>query len=179
MASKDRFSLISHDENFLLLDMMTGQESWFGSGIAAIVDGKGETVSARRPDFVEIVEALLNTDVSRTLDEYFIQWWRPAVSAPLGNPSAREQLRIRLQSSGRDPILEFRHAEDGSIQRREYVPQEESQMGPEDHWQTLSRHEVMHYLNYGGAVGVWLNDLRDQGLIQIRRDKRAASVSGK
>jgi len=179
MACNDRFSLISHDGDFLLLDMMTGQESWFGSGIAAVADSKGETVSASRPDFVEIVETLLNNDVSRTLDEYFIRSWRQSVSSPLGNSSAREQLRIRLQGSSRDSILEFRQAEDGSIQRREYTPQEESQVGPENHWQTLSRSEVMHYLNYGGIVGVWLSDLWDKGLIQIRQNKRAVSASGK
>ena len=77
-----------------------------------------------------------------------------------GNLPAREKLNIRLQSSSWDPILEFRNTEDGSVQRREYKAEEESQMRSENMWQILSRPEVMHFLNYGGIVEVWLDDLQ-------------------
>ena len=177
MASRNRFSLICHDKDFFLLDMTNGRECWFGSGIATVVDREGKAVTAARADFVEIVETLLNADVSRTLEEYFTRWSKEPVPVQARNSPAPERIMIRLPRSSRDPILEFRHTQEGSIQRREYEPEEESQMGLESQWQTLSRLEVMHYLNYGGIVGVWLDDLRDQGLIRTRQRRRAVATT--
>ena len=179
MASLDRFSLVRHDDGFSLLDMMTGRESWFGPGIAAVVDGEGKTVAATRSDFIEILESLLNADEPRTLEEYFNQQKEEAASNSARNPSLRVKPWIRLQSSSYNPILEFRQAEDGSIQRRQFKPEEEQLIGSENHWETLSRSEVLHYLNYGGIVGIWLDDLQDQGLIRTRGEKRARAMAGR
>ena len=39
-------------------------------------------------------------------------------------------------------------------------------------WRDLTRTEMIFYLNCGGIVGVWLDDLRRQGLIQTRQKPR-------
>ena len=36
--------------------------------------------------------------------------------------------------------------------------------------------EMLFYLNYGGIVGVWLEELRRQGFIQTREKRRAAAA---
>ena len=63
--------------------------------------------------------------------------------------------------------MEFQLVPDGSIQRRELGWTE-----GDTSWQTLSRPEVIHYLNYGGVVGVWLSNLVDQGLLKVRQQPR-------
>jgi hypothetical protein len=67
-----------------------------------------------------------------------------------------------------EPGMEFRYAPDGSIQRREQRLAE-----GDTSWQTLSRSEVIHYLNYGGVVGFWLSELVEKGLIQVRQQPRS------
>lgn len=178
MASRYRFSLVNHDNGFSILDMMNGQETWFGPGIGTVQDSEGRAVPATRADFIDILEALLNGDESRTLEEYFQQRRREATQPQLVNSLMPIHSGIRLQSSSCTPILEFRRKDDGSIQRRELSPEEEPWIGPESRWQTLSRSEVIHYLNYGGIVGIWLDDLQDKGLIQTRQEKRAVAASG-
>ena len=41
-------------------------------------------------------------------------------------------------------------------------------------WRNLSRLETIFYLNCGGVVGLWLEDLRRQGFIQTRQKRRRA-----
>ena len=37
--------------------------------------------------------------------------------------------------------------------------------------------EMLFYLNYGGIVGVWLEELRRQGFIQTREKRRALAAA--
>ncbi len=177
MASAQRFSLVGHDHGFSVLDMMMGQEIWFDPGKASIVDREGKPVSAASPDFVEIVEALLNADETKTLEKYFEQKRRETPGDGTTILENQTGSTLRLQNGNQSPVVEFRRTLDGSIQRREFQTQEEGYLGPDHRWQTLSRSEVIHYLNYGGVVGIWLDDLRERGLIQTRRQNRAAAAS--
>jgi hypothetical protein len=44
-------------------------------------------------------------------------------------------------------------------------------------WRNLTRMEMLFYLNYGGIVGVWLEELRRQGFIQTREKRRALAAA--
>lgn len=66
-----------------------------------------------------------------------------------------------------EPRLEFRYASHGAIEWRELGLSDETTI-----WRTLTRSEMIHYLNYGGIVGFWLNGLVEGGLIQIRQQPR-------
>jgi hypothetical protein len=77
---------------------------------------------------------------------------------------------LKIPGSQSNTLVEFRRALDGTIQSRE-IPAELSDSLVT--WRKLSRPEMIFYLNYGGVVGVWLEDLRRQGLIQTRQKRRA------
>jgi hypothetical protein len=104
-----------------------------------------------------------------TVDRIAEQKNSDAVSNPLtiGEPMREAEIE-QICRTGGQPGMEFRCAPDGSIQRRDLRPD-----GGVTTWQGLSRSEVIHYLNYGGVVGVWLNGLVDQGLIRVRRQPRS------
>ena len=74
---------------------------------------------------------------------------------------------LKIPGNRSDTTVEFRRGPNGCIQTREVPP------GPrESPWQDLSRKEMIFYLNCGGIVGVWLDDLRRQGLIRTRQKPR-------
>jgi len=70
--------------------------------------------------------------------------------------------------------VEFRRGPDGTIQSRE-IPAEfpDSLVA----WRNLSRAEMVFYLNCGGVVGLWLEDLRSEGFIQTRQKHRRALIN--
>ena len=70
-------------------------------------------------------------------------------------------------------LVEFRRGPDGTIQTREIRAEPASSFGP---WRNLSRLETIFYLNCGGVVGLWLEDLRSQGFIQTRQKRRAVAA---
>ena len=71
-------------------------------------------------------------------------------------------------------LVEFRRGPDKTIQTREIPAELADQLGP---WRNLSRLETMFYLNCGGVVGLWLEDLRRQGFIQTRQKCRRALIT--
>ena len=77
---------------------------------------------------------------------------------------------LKIPSNRSNTIIEFRRGSDGSIQTREVVPPGQDSAAP---WQNLTRTEMLFYLNCGGIVGLWLEELRCQGLIQTREKRRA------
>ena len=72
-------------------------------------------------------------------------------------------------------LVEFRRGPDRTIQTRE-IPVEpaDDSLKP---WRNLSRLETIFYLNCGGVVGLWLEDLRSQGFIQTRQKRRAVAAT--
>ena len=78
-----------------------------------------------------------------------------------------------LTISGTQPntLVEFRRGPDRTIQTREIRAEPASYLGP---WRNLSRSETIFYLNCGGVVGLWLEDLRSEGFIQTRQKRRRA-----
>jgi hypothetical protein len=44
-------------------------------------------------------------------------------------------------------------------------------------WRNLTRIEILFYLNRGGIVGVWLEELRRQGFIQTREKRRVLATA--
>jgi len=81
---------------------------------------------------------------------------------------------LKIPSDQSNTMVEFRRGPDGSIQTRE------SSGEPPDSlvaWRNLSRLEMIFYLNCGGVVGLWLEDLRRQGLIQTRQKRRALAAA--
>ena len=72
-------------------------------------------------------------------------------------------------------LVEFRCGPDKTIQTRE-IPAEpaDDSLAP---WRNLSRLETIFYLNCGGIVGLWLEDLRSQGFIQTRQKRRLTGQS--
>jgi len=44
-------------------------------------------------------------------------------------------------------------------------------------WRNLTRMEMLFYLNYGGIVGLSLEDLRRQGFIQTRQKRRSLAAA--
>ena len=71
-------------------------------------------------------------------------------------------------------LVEFRRGSDGTIQTREIPAEPADSLGP---WRDLSRSETIFYLNCGGVVGLWLEDLRRQGFIQRRQKRRRALIN--
>jgi len=71
-------------------------------------------------------------------------------------------------------LVEFRRGPDGTIQTREIRAEPADSLGP---WRNLSRLETIFYLNCGGVVGLWLEDLRRQGFIQTRQKRRRALIN--
>jgi hypothetical protein len=66
-------------------------------------------------------------------------------------------------------LVEFRRGPGKAIQTREIPAEPADSLGP---WRDLSRLETIFYLNCGGVVGLWLEDLRRQGFIQTRQKCR-------
>ena len=81
---------------------------------------------------------------------------------------------LKIPSNRLDTIVEFRRGSDGNIQTREILPRLEDSSVP---WRDLTRGEMLFYLNYGGIVGVWLEELRRQGFIQTREKRRALAAA--
>lgn len=71
-------------------------------------------------------------------------------------------------------LVEFRQGPDGTIQTREIRSQPSDSLGA---WRDLSRLETIFYLNCGGVVGLWLEDLRRQGFIQTRQKRRTVAAT--
>ena len=71
-------------------------------------------------------------------------------------------------------LVEFRRGTHGTIQRREIPAEPADSLRP---WRDLSRLETIFYLNRGGVVGLWLEDLRRQGFIQTRQKCRRALIN--
>jgi len=82
---------------------------------------------------------------------------------------------LKIPSNRSDALVEFRRGSDGSIQTREVLPRLPDSSVP---WRNLTRMEMLFYLNYGGIVGVWLEELRRQGFIQTREKRRALAAAG-
>jgi hypothetical protein len=72
-------------------------------------------------------------------------------------------------------LVEFRWGPDGTIQTREIRAEEPADSSGS--WRDLSRLETIFYLNCGGVVGLWLEDLRRQGFIQTRQKCRRALIN--
>ena len=70
-------------------------------------------------------------------------------------------------------MVEFRQGSDGNIQTREVIPRVQDSSAP---WRNLSRTEMLFYLNCGGIVGLWLEDLRRQGFIHTRQKRRSLAA---
>lgn len=79
----------------------------------------------------------------------------------------------KIPSNRSDATVEFRQAYDGNIQTREVHPRLQDSSVP---WRNLTRLEMLFYLNCGGIVGLWLEDLRRQGFIRTRRKRRALTA---
>ena len=71
-------------------------------------------------------------------------------------------------------LVEFRRGPDKTIQTREIPSELAESLGP---WRNLSRLETIFYLNCGGVVGLWLEDLRQQGFIQTRQKRRRTLIN--
>jgi hypothetical protein len=71
-------------------------------------------------------------------------------------------------------LVEFRRGPDKTIQTREIPAELADSLRP---WRNLSRLETIFYLNCGGIVGHWLEDLRRQGFIQTRQKRRRAPIN--
>ena len=81
---------------------------------------------------------------------------------------------VMIPSNRSDAMVEFRRGADGNIQTREIPPRLEDSSLP---WRDLTRRELLFYLNCGGIVGVWLEELRCQGFIQTREKRRALAAA--
>ena len=71
-------------------------------------------------------------------------------------------------------LVEFRRGPEKTIQTREIQAEPADSLAP---WRNLSRLETIFYLNCGGVVGLWLEDLRRQGFIQTRQKRRLARIN--
>jgi hypothetical protein len=83
---------------------------------------------------------------------------------------------LKIPSNRSDTMVEFRQGSDGNIQSREVIPQVQESSTP---WRNLTRIEILFYLNCGGIVGLWLEDLRSQGFIQTRQKRRALAAAAR
>ena len=71
-------------------------------------------------------------------------------------------------------LVEFRRGPEKTIQTREIQAEPADSLAP---WRNLSRLETIFYLNCGGVVGLWLDDLRRQGFIQTRQKRRRTLIN--
>ena len=85
-------------------------------------------------------------------------------------------MRVKIPSTRSDTIVEFRQGSDGNIQSREVIAQVQESSAP---WRNLTRIEILFYLNCGGIVGLWLEDLRRQGFIQTRQKRRTLAAAAR
>ena len=76
---------------------------------------------------------------------------------------------LKIPGNRLETVVEFRRGPEGCIQTREVPPGRQESSVP---WRDLSRSEMIFYLDCGGIVGLWLDDLRRQGLIQTRQRHR-------
>jgi len=81
---------------------------------------------------------------------------------------------LTIQGTQPNTLVEFRRGSVGSIQTREIPAELPDSLGL---WRNLSRLEMIFYLNCGGVVGLWLEDLRRQGFIQTRQKRRALAAT--
>jgi len=82
---------------------------------------------------------------------------------------------LKIPGNQSNTFVEFRRGPEGAIQCRETVAELPDSLVA---WRNLSRSEMVFYLNYGGVVGVWLEDLRRQGFfIQTRQKRRAVAAT--
>ena len=81
---------------------------------------------------------------------------------------------ITIPGTQSNTLVEFCRGSDGTIQMREIPAEVPDSL---ERWRKLSRLEMMFYLNCGGVVGLWLEELRSQGLIQTRQKSRVFSTS--
>jgi hypothetical protein len=93
---------------------------------------------------------------------------------PPGIRNYGDSLMLKIPSNRSDTVVEFRKGSDGNIQTREVLPRLQEPSVP---WRNLTRIEILFYLNCGGIVGVWLEELRSQGFIQTREKRRALAGS--
>ena len=77
---------------------------------------------------------------------------------------------LKIPSHRSDSRVEFRQGSDGNIQTREVL---QDSSAP---WRNLTRMEMLFYLNCGGIVGLWLEDLRRQGFIHTRQKRRSLAA---
>ena len=85
-------------------------------------------------------------------------------------------MRVKIPSTRLDTIVEFRQGSDGNIQSREVIAQGQESSA---RWRNLTRIEMLFYLNCGGIVGLWLEDLRRQGFIQTRQKRRTLAAAAR
>jgi hypothetical protein len=90
------------------------------------------------------------------------------------SPELYYSLMLKIPSNRSDTIVEFRRGSDGNIQTREVLSRLQDSSLP---WRNLTRLEMLFYLNCGGIVGVWLEELRRQGFIQTREKRRALAAA--
>jgi hypothetical protein len=81
---------------------------------------------------------------------------------------------VKIPNNHSNTTIEFRRGPSGTIQTREISSKSPDSMTP---WRTLNRLEMMFYLNCGGVVGVWLEELRRQGFIHTRQKRRALAAN--
>jgi hypothetical protein len=81
---------------------------------------------------------------------------------------------FKIPGNQSNTIVEFRRGSEGIIQTREIPAEPPDSLAP---WQNLSRPEMIFYLNCGGVVGLWLEDLRRRGFIQTRQKPRALAAT--
>lgn len=77
---------------------------------------------------------------------------------------------LKIPGNELDSMVEFCLRPGGCIQIREVLPGLQHSPAP---WRDLTRMEMIFYLDCGGIVGVWLDDLRRQGLIRTRQKRRS------
>jgi hypothetical protein len=81
---------------------------------------------------------------------------------------------LKIPGNQPNTLVEFRRGPRGTIQTREIQAEPPRSLGP---WRNLSRLETIFYLNCGGVVGLWLEDLRHQGFIQTRQKRRTIAAT--
>jgi hypothetical protein len=81
---------------------------------------------------------------------------------------------LKISSNQSNTMVEFRRGPRGTIQTREISAETPDSLVP---WRNLGRLEMIFYLNCGGVVGLWLEDLRSQGFIQTREKRRALAAT--
>ena len=80
---------------------------------------------------------------------------------------------LKIPSNRSGTMVEFRRGSNGNVQTRKILSRLEDSSEP---WRNLTRMEMLLYLNCGGIVGVWLEELRCQGFIQTREKRRVLAA---